>query len=50
LDVEVDGFQHGSPENQVNDAIHDAFLESGGIKVLRFWGFAFEAGQTSHSG
>jgi very-short-patch-repair endonuclease len=38
LDVEVDGFQHGSPENQVNDAIRDAFLESEGIKVLRFWG------------
>jgi very-short-patch-repair endonuclease len=37
LDVEVDGFQHGSPENQVNDAIRDAFLENQGIKVLRFW-------------
>lgn len=37
LDVEVDGFQHGSPENQVNDALRDAFLENQGIKVLRFW-------------
>ncbi|HKW30547.1 MAG TPA: DUF559 domain-containing protein [Verrucomicrobiae bacterium] len=37
LDVEVDGFQHGSPENQVNDAVRDAFLENQGIKVLRFW-------------
>jgi len=37
LDVEVDGFQHGSPEKQVNDVTRDAFLENRGIKVLRFW-------------
>ncbi|HLZ53399.1 MAG TPA: endonuclease domain-containing protein [Verrucomicrobiae bacterium] len=37
LDVEVDGFRHGSPENQVNDTVRDAFLENQGIKVLRFW-------------
>ncbi len=37
LDVEVDGLQHGSPNNQVNDATRDAFLENQGIKVLRFW-------------
>ncbi len=37
LDIEVDGFQHGLPENQVNDAARDAFLENQGIKVLRFW-------------
>lgn len=37
LDIEVDGFQHGSPEHQAADAERDAFLESQGIKVLRFW-------------
>jgi len=37
LDIEVDGFQHGSPENQVTDASRDAFLENQGIKILRFW-------------
>ena len=38
LNVEVDGFQHGLPENQASDAMRDAFLNSQGIKVLRFWG------------
>jgi very-short-patch-repair endonuclease len=37
LDVEVDVFQHGSPDNQVNDTTRDAFLQDQGIKVLRFW-------------
>jgi len=37
LDIEVDDFQHGSPENQVTDASRDAFLENQGIKILRFW-------------
>lgn len=37
LDVEVDGFQHGSPESQTIDAVRDAFLGNQGIKVLRFW-------------
>jgi very-short-patch-repair endonuclease len=37
LDLEVDGFQHGSPEGLINDAARDAFLENQGIKVLRFW-------------
>lgn len=35
LDIEVDGFQHGTPENQAADAERDAFLESQRIKVLR---------------
>ncbi|MBE0542135.1 MAG: endonuclease domain-containing protein [Verrucomicrobia bacterium] len=37
LDVEVDGFQHGTPEHKASDTERDAFLESKGIKVLRFW-------------
>ena len=37
LDVEVDGFQHGMPDHRDADAKRDAFLESQGIKVLRFW-------------
>ena len=37
LNIEVDGFQHGTPDHQAADAQRDAFLESQGIKVLRFW-------------
>ena len=37
LNVEVDGSQHGSPENQPADAARDAFLKSQGILVLRYW-------------
>ncbi len=37
LDIEVDGFQHRRPDYQAADAERDAFLESRGIKVQRFW-------------
>jgi very-short-patch-repair endonuclease len=37
LDIEVDGFQHGMPDHRASDAERDSFLESQGIKVLRFW-------------
>ncbi len=37
LDLELDGFQHGTPEQQAKDAERDALLEARGIKVLRFW-------------
>jgi len=37
LDIEVDGFQHGSPMSQSADAERDAYLTSQGIKVLRVW-------------
>jgi very-short-patch-repair endonuclease len=37
LDIEVDGFHHGRPDNRAADAERDEFLESQGIKVLRFW-------------
>ena len=36
LDLELDGFQHGTPEQQAKDAERDALLEARGIKVLRF--------------
>ena len=37
LNVEVDDFQHGKPEQQTSDEERDALLEAQGIKVLRFW-------------
>jgi very-short-patch-repair endonuclease len=37
LNIEVDGFQHGLPDNQAADAKRDQFLAAQGIKVLRFW-------------
>lgn len=37
LDIELDGLQHGFPEQRQRDAERDAFLEARGIKVLRFW-------------
>ena len=37
LNIEVDGSQHGLPENLIADAARDAFLTAQGIKTLRFW-------------
>ena len=37
LNIEVDGSQHGLPENQDADAGRDTFLAAQGIKTLRFW-------------
>jgi very-short-patch-repair endonuclease len=37
LNIEVDGYQHGMPAHSSADAERDAYLESHGIKVLRFW-------------
>ena len=37
LNIEVDGFQHGYPGQRVADRMRDTWLESHGIKVLRFW-------------
>lgn len=37
LVVELDGSQHGSPENLARDACRTDFLESQGFRVLRFW-------------
>lgn len=37
VDIELDGSQHGAPENRQNNADRDAWLQKRGIKVLRFW-------------
>ena len=37
LDIEWDGVQHGTPEQQAKDVARDAWLEARGVKVLRFW-------------
>ncbi|HEY2951560.1 MAG TPA: DUF559 domain-containing protein [Verrucomicrobiae bacterium] len=37
LNVEVDGGQHGFPDQQKQDAEREKFLASLGIKTLRFW-------------
>ncbi len=36
LDIESDGVQYGTPEQQAKDAGRDAWLEARGVKVLRF--------------
>ena len=37
LSVELDGFQHGLPEQQKHDVERKVFLDSIGIEELRFW-------------
>ena len=37
LSLELDGGQHGFPEQQKLDAEREKFLKSRGIKTLRFW-------------
>jgi very-short-patch-repair endonuclease len=37
LNIELDGFQHGFPRAKEKDVERDAWLESCGIKVMRFW-------------
>ena len=37
VNIELDGFQHGTPEQMAKDRERDAYLEARGIKVLRFW-------------
>jgi very-short-patch-repair endonuclease len=37
LNVELDGSQHGFPGQQEHDTEREKFLESRGIKTLRFW-------------
>src|SRR5262249_1582097 len=37
LSIELDGFQHGLPAQQADDAERTKFLQSRGIKELRFW-------------
>ena len=37
LSIELDGREHGFPEQQAHDAARTEFLVSMGIKELRFW-------------
>jgi very-short-patch-repair endonuclease len=37
LDIELDGSQHGFPEQRIKDGERDAWLANTGVKVLRFW-------------
>jgi len=37
LNIELDGSQHGFPEQKRKDEERDAWLEKAGVKVLRFW-------------
>ena len=37
LNIELDGSQHGHPEQLQKDAARDAWLAEHGILVLRFW-------------
>ena len=37
LNIELDGGHHGFPEQQRLDAEREKFLQSRGIKTLRFW-------------
>jgi very-short-patch-repair endonuclease len=37
LNIELDGGRHGFPDQQKHDAEREQFLQSRGIKTLRFW-------------
>jgi very-short-patch-repair endonuclease len=37
LNVELDGSQHGFPDQRKHDVERESFLQSRGIKTLRFW-------------
>ena len=37
LNIELDGSQHGFPEQQRHDTEREKYLRSIGIKTLRFW-------------
>src|SRR6266498_1952884 len=37
VNIELDGFRHGFPMERTIDAKRDEWLETRGIKVLRFW-------------
>ena len=37
LNVELDGSQHGFPDQRKHDSEGEKFLQSRGIKTLRFW-------------
>jgi very-short-patch-repair endonuclease len=37
LNIELDGSQHGRPDQKQKDETRDAWLAQAGVKVLRFW-------------
>jgi very-short-patch-repair endonuclease len=37
LNVELDGSQHGFPDQRRHDQAREAYLQTLGIKTLRFW-------------
>ena len=37
LAIEIDGSQHAEEENELYDTVRTKYLESGNIRVLRFW-------------
>jgi len=37
LNIELDGSQHGFPEQRKHDLEREKFFQSRGIKTLRFW-------------
>jgi very-short-patch-repair endonuclease len=39
LSVELDGFQHGSPQQQQSDRTRQEFLAAKDIEELRFWNY-----------
>jgi very-short-patch-repair endonuclease len=41
--IEADGGQHGMPDDARSDQVRDAFLQSQGFKVLRFWNSDIDA-------
>jgi very-short-patch-repair endonuclease len=43
LIIEADGGQHGTPEGARSDRLRDAFLQSQGFQVLRFWNSDIDA-------
>ena len=43
LIIEADGGQHGMPEGARSDQVRDAFLQSQGFRVLRFWNSDIDA-------
>jgi very-short-patch-repair endonuclease len=43
LVIEADGGQHGVPADARSDQVRDAFLQSQGFRVLRFWNSDIDA-------
>jgi very-short-patch-repair endonuclease len=43
LIIEADGGQHGMPEGARSDQLRDAFLQSLGFRILRFWNSDIDA-------